>query len=413
MNKRRLKILLGCYACDPGFGSEPGMGWNFVSNIAKHHDVHAIVEEGEFKENLTRFAENNPDAMQNITFHYIPRTHHETLRKFWPPSYYWFYRAWNKRAFRLAVELDKKENFDIVHQVTLAGFREPGYLWKLGKPFVWGPIGGFTQTAWSLLMGAGVHSMLYFGMRNLLNYLQKRFGYAGKKVAPGAHSILVSDSQGMVDVATYWKRTPEHMLEVGTHPQESKHTPPHRKAGDVFRICWAGQLIPLKSLELLLHALPSCKEKNIELEVLGRGPSRQKWQELATELGIESKVHFHGYMEHGKALEMMKQCHIFCHTSIKEGGTGTVVLEALQNGLPIIALDHCGHAAVIDASCGIKIPISSRSQIIQHLAEQIDLLASNEELRYSLVLGALERSKFFSWDAKMEQLNRIYESAVS
>ena len=43
MKKDRLKVLLGCYACDPGYGSEPGMGWNFVSNIARHHDVHAIV----------------------------------------------------------------------------------------------------------------------------------------------------------------------------------------------------------------------------------------------------------------------------------------------------------------------------------------------------------------------------------
>lgn len=412
MKNGKLKILLGCYACDPGYGSEPGMGWNFVSHIAKHHEVHAIVEEGEFKANLTRYSKQHPEEVQNITFHFVPRTHHETIRKIWPPSYYWFYRNWNKRAYKLAAKLDKEENFDIVHQITLAGFREPGYLWKLGKPFIWGPIGGFSQTAWCLLKGTGLHSMLYFGMRNILNTIQKKFGYAGRKVAPQAHTILVSDFQGMQDVSTLWNKTPVHMLEVGTQPTRTQNTTSLRPLESTFRICWAGQLIPLKALELLLHALHLCHEKNIRLEVLGKGENLKKWQKLAVQLGISNRVTFHGYVEHQQALKMMKKCHIFCHTSIKEGGTGTVILEALQCGLPIIALDHCGHAAVIDDSCGIKIPIHSRKQIIKDLAEQINRLANNEDLRHTLSVGAITRSRFFSWEEKMKQLNQIYSSAA-
>ena len=413
MKNGRLKILLGCYACDPGFGSEPGMGWNFVSNIAKHHDVHAIVEEGEFKANLTQYASQHPEEVKNITFHFIPRTHHETLRKIWPPSYYWFYRNWNKRAYKLAVKLDKEEQFDIVHQITLAGFREPGYLWKLGKPFIWGPIGGFSQTAWCLLKGTGLHSIVYFGMRNILNTIQKRFGYAGRKVAPYAHTILVSDSQGMKDVSKLWKKTPVHMLEVGTQAETLPDITPSRTPESPLRICWAGQLIPLKALELLLHAIHLCREKNIHLDVMGKGENLKKWQNLTIQLGLGNRVTFHGYVEHGQALEMMKKCHIFCHTSIKEGGTGTVILEALQCGLPIVALDHCGHAAVVDDSCGIKIPIQSRKQIVRDLAEQIDQLADNEELRHTLAMGASARGRFFSWEEKMKQLNQIYDSAVS
>ena len=33
-------------------------------------------------------------------------------------------------------------NFDLVHQVNFMTFREPGYLWTLDAPFVWGPWGG-------------------------------------------------------------------------------------------------------------------------------------------------------------------------------------------------------------------------------------------------------------------------------
>ena len=41
---KRLKLLLCCYACDPGSGSEPGMGWNFAKSISAHHEAHVIVE---------------------------------------------------------------------------------------------------------------------------------------------------------------------------------------------------------------------------------------------------------------------------------------------------------------------------------------------------------------------------------
>lgn len=29
-----LKILINAYACSPGMGSEPGIAWNWVSNLA-------------------------------------------------------------------------------------------------------------------------------------------------------------------------------------------------------------------------------------------------------------------------------------------------------------------------------------------------------------------------------------------
>lgn len=36
-----LKVLINAYACSPGIGSEPGMAWNWVKNLAKlvvyHH----------------------------------------------------------------------------------------------------------------------------------------------------------------------------------------------------------------------------------------------------------------------------------------------------------------------------------------------------------------------------------------
>lgn len=410
MKKDRLKVLLGCYACDPGYGSEPGMGWNFVSNIAKYHDVHAIVEKGEFEETLTRFAAEHPEAVQNITFHFVPRSHHNTLRKIWPPSYYWFYRAWHRKAYKLAVELDKKENFDIVHQVTISGFREPGFLWKLGKPFIWGPLGGFTDTPWSLLRCLGFGGAIHFGIRNIINGIQKRWGRSARAAARHSAAILTSTTKAVEEIRRFWGREAVLMNEVGFETSHQQACSPPHENGTPLRICWAGEHIPRKALDLLLQALPHCKEK-MELHVLSKGPRMEAWKKLTRKLGLDDIVTFHGFVPREEAFRIMSSSHVFCITSVRED-TSTVVFEAFRYGLPIIALDHCGFSTVIDETCGIKIPIQSHKQVISDYARHLDFLASREDERQRLSAGAQSRCHLFTWENKMNTLNTLYFEAL-
>ncbi len=56
--------------------------------------------------------------------------------------YYTGYAAWQRAAYRAALDLHRDRPFDLAHQLNITGYREPGYLWKLPIPFVWGPVGG-------------------------------------------------------------------------------------------------------------------------------------------------------------------------------------------------------------------------------------------------------------------------------
>jgi hypothetical protein len=40
-----MNILLSTYACEPGKGSEAGVGWNWVCQAARFHDVWTITRE--------------------------------------------------------------------------------------------------------------------------------------------------------------------------------------------------------------------------------------------------------------------------------------------------------------------------------------------------------------------------------
>lgn len=407
-----MKVLLCCYACDPRYGSEPGMGWNFTYHISKYHDVHVLVEEEKFKENLLTFSKENPDIVAHISFHFIPKKRHRTLRKIWPPSYYWFYREWHKRTYEYAKELDKTENFDIIHQITLAGYRVPGYLWKLGKPFIWGPIGGFNHTAWKLTPHMGFYGFVFYSLRNIFNFFQKRFSYAARVVSHKAHCILTSDETSQHDIQKIWKRNAIVMNEVGTHPDSIADTPNQHSQSEELQICWAGILEPRKGLNLLLQALARCKHHH-KLHVLGSGSCYKKWVKLAKDLHIESQVIFYGKQPLQEVYQLMKQSHVFCITSLSEGGTTTIVMEALQHGLPIIALNHCAFSSVINESCGVKIELKNMEQIINDIAYNLDFLHENEGVRRTMANNALLHAQNFTWEKKIKTLNAIYQQAHS
>lgn len=76
----RLKILISAYACSPYQGSEPGVGWGFVAELSRHHDLWVIVEEDFFREHIERFLCDNPASINNVKFFYIPATRKPFLR---------------------------------------------------------------------------------------------------------------------------------------------------------------------------------------------------------------------------------------------------------------------------------------------------------------------------------------------
>ena len=47
----RKRVLLSCFACSPIWGSEPGVGWRWLIELAKRHDVE-LVTHAYFREHL-------------------------------------------------------------------------------------------------------------------------------------------------------------------------------------------------------------------------------------------------------------------------------------------------------------------------------------------------------------------------
>lgn len=408
MSPRR-KILVEAYTCAPNRGSEPGLGWNIVSRLGETDEVYALVEEEKWREEIETYCAAHPAETAHLHFRFIAKERHRLLRKIWPPSYYWYYRKWQKQALEEARRWDAEEHFDLVHHVTMAGYRAPGYLWKLGKPFIWGPIGGLNNTPWHLLPQLGGRGALFFAARNLINAFEKRFSRDVRHAAQAAAVILSSTEEGTRDIRRLWKREAVDFCELGTDDAAPSPQPPAHAIGEPLRVAWVGLLTARKALPFLLHALSLCPQP-VELHVIGDGEQRARWERIAQHCGAPHRVIFHGKVAHNSVQQLIASCHAACITSVRDD-TSTVTLEYLQHGLPVIALAHCGFGSVINDSCGIRIPVGSVRAIERELAAALTMLATDETKRNALSRGAAVRMREYAWKSKLEQLRACYRQA--
>ena len=169
----RPRILLVAYACHPDSGSEPGAGWNRALQTARFFPTWVLCDETINRAVIEQFVtENGPIA--NLHFVYVRQNRFEQRLRRLPGLFYPLYRQWHRRALGVAKQLQSRLKFDLVHQLNMCGFREPGYSWKLDAPFVWGPVGGAQNYPWRFLAGAGWKGTMTESVRNLLNLWQMR-----------------------------------------------------------------------------------------------------------------------------------------------------------------------------------------------------------------------------------------------
>jgi glycosyltransferase involved in cell wall biosynthesis len=106
-----------------------------------------------------------------------------------------------------------------------------------------------------------------------------------------------------------------------------------------FKIGMVARLDPIKDHKTVLKAFKLIKEAipQSELHFAGDGILRKDLQRLASELGIEENTVFHGDVS--DVYNLLNQWDIFVYSTTPKEGLGSVVAEAMANGLPCILCD--------------------------------------------------------------------------
>jgi glycosyltransferase involved in cell wall biosynthesis len=406
---RRPRALLLTYACSPDHGSEPGVGWNRAIEAARTCDTWAVCEEGRYGPPIRAYLDRH-GPIPGLTFVFVPKPAWLARCSFLPGAGHLSYHLWQRRAYSLAKKLHAEVGFDFAHQVTFCGYREPSYLWRLGVPFIWGPVGGTQNYPRRFLAMAGFKGAIREATRSVLNRLQLRFSPQVRRAAKSAAIVLAANTTVQRDFARALGIAPQVQLETGIR---SINHAPRATSGGPLRILWSGDLQCWKALPLLLRALVALpKETEYEVRILGRGPLERSLQRLAQRLGVDQRLTWMGWLPFREALDQYAWANLLAFTSLRDT-SGNVVLEALANGLPIVCLDHQGVRDMVTPECGIKVPVTGPQEVIVGLAAALQLLSDDPALRARLTSGALERAEEYLWERQGERMTEVYAQVLS
>jgi glycosyltransferase involved in cell wall biosynthesis len=403
-----MKILISAYSCEPGRGSEPGVGWHIAREVAKYHEVWVLTRPDESKEIIE--AELDCHPVPNLHFVYF------TL-PFWKDSRRWgesgamqtHYYLWQIQAYLVARRLHKQIGFDVIHHVTFVKYSSPSFLSLLPVPFVWGPVGGGESAPKPFWRDFSKQAKIYEIARSLirtLGTLDPFVTITAKKSAVvrattkdtakelyklGVQSVEIIPESGLSE---------EDITLLASYPMPNSAK---------IRFISMGRLLHWKGFHLGLRAFAQAGLIDSEYWILGEGPEQERLQLLCEELGIASQVKFWGRLRREETLSKLGESHVLVHPSLHDSG-GWVCLEAMATGRPVICLDLGGPASQVTEETGFKIAAIDRDRTIGDIAEAMINLAKDSELRQRMGEAGrqLVREKH-SWLSRGQQLAKLYE----
>jgi glycosyltransferase involved in cell wall biosynthesis len=396
-----MKVLVSAYWCRPNAGSEHGVGWDWVNQISRLHDVWVITR--------TR---NRPllenQRLLRVHFHYVdlPKRLHfltNSLITAWI-----FYYLWQIAAFFLARRLQREVIFDVAHHVTFMSVR-PCFVPFLDVPSVVGPVGGLQVLPSNFRRFAG-----HWFRETLREVLIRRLRWSPlwrwylKRI-----SVLIVANHACYKVLPRSVLPKTIMMQIGVH-MFPYHRNKFHSGSKIVRLYWGSVLTRWKGLEHVLTAMRLSLDKQcaIFLDITGQGEDMSYLQSIAMKQKLQRNVFFHGWLERQEQQRLLHGCDIFLFTSLHET-TGAVLLEAMAAGRPVIVIDHAGPGDIVTDECGIKIKPEYPEQVVRDMAVAIERLSHDPELRRRMGEAGRRRvEELYDWNRKGEEITRIYEKAI-
>jgi len=140
--------------------------------------------------------------------------------------------------------------------------------------------------------------------------------------------------------------------------------------------------------------------------IVGDGPERKGLQKEAKRIGVDDRLRFEGFVAHERLPALLAHADLLVLPSLYEE-LGTVPLEAMQAGLPIVASETGGVPEVIeDGVNGMLVPPGDP----EALARAIDRLLAGRNLARRLSAGT---GKDYDWEVLAERVLRVYRGVTA
>lgn len=413
-----MKLLISAIACNPFGGSETIYGWYVISALAKEHSCFVLTGESNRKDiESARAIGLVPDS---ISFRYLG-----TDLPYHPNRLYARLQSWkryvdfSRDVLEIARSWHAEVGFDLAQQVTYTTWRVPSSLWKLGIPFIWGPISGTEVFPSSCLGSLSLHARLFEMLRKIQTQLARR-KRAVQECARNAYCIPVPHPQALeflaalrgtsagVELCHNFFFPDARMVELHVARPLTDPSRPLRAFG-------AGNLEGRKGVAIALQgiALAKLKGVRVEYQVTSRGPELEHLKTLSAKLGLTDQVILG---ERFESVEFAAALSTFdvCLLPTLRDGAGLSIMEAMLAGCVPIVADWCGPAEFVTETCGFKIPVTEPYTMATQICDILCDL-SRDRVR-ARTMGAAARERIhaaYNERQFLDSMNKIYTAAIA
>lgn len=157
----------------------------------------------------------------------------------------------------------------------------------------------------------------------------------------------------------------------------------HAIPSDTPLLLYVGRVAREKNIDLLINMFPKVLEHHPDaiLLIAGEGPARGGLQRKVEEMGLAGSVRFLGYLCRQTELPAAyRAADLFVFASTTET-QGLVILEALAQGTPVVAVAEMGTRDVLNEKGGCRIAEDTPSAFAARVTDLLDDDAQREGLR--------------------------------
>lgn len=404
------KILISAYACIPDRGSEEGNGWFYSSLISQQGYQVWCLTRNIGQAEIERKLQQSPHP--NLTFVYvtvprwIDKAYHGGLL-----GMYFHYLYWQWATLKVAKQLSRKHQFDLVHHVSYTSLQLGSFLYKLKRPFIYGPVGGGQEAPASMRQ----YFKEYWAkerLRSLVSRLMLRFNPGCYQSVRQAAYVLAWNEDTRRMINTLGRTTGVEKEFGGVSHHFIPHEPAHRRSHRVLQLVWVGRLMPRKALELSLHGFSKVNPQlPIHLTVVGDGEMGKYMPEYIANYQLESRVTWVGKVSYEQVKDYYRQADVFLFTSLRDTGPAQL-MEAMAYSLPVVTLDLHGQAELVDSSTGIRVPVTEPETVATELAKAIEWMYYNENERIEMGRNAFHFAQRQNWESKVRHIIQKYYNSV-
>jgi glycosyltransferase involved in cell wall biosynthesis len=406
-----MKVLLSAYACEPGRGTELGVGWNTAWEISKYHEVWVLTRPDDGKEAIEAELTINPNPNLHFVYFTLPIWGDGWKRGLGAIQIHYY--LWQMQAYFVARKLHREVGFDVVQHVTFVQYATPCFLALLPIPFVWGPVGGGESAPIKFWKDFNLRGKIYELLRKFshwigecdpFTWLTARYSVVARAATEETAYRLRKLGAKNVQIISQIGLLPEEITELEKYPIRQRSQ---------VRFISIGRFLHWKGFHLGIKAFAKANLPEAEYWLLGSGPERKNLERLVNELGIVHQVQFWNELPRQKVFDLLGECDVLVHPSLHDSG-GFVCLEAMASGRPVICLDLGGPGEQVMETTGFKIVADNPNQSIHELATAMVRIASEPDLRIKMGHAGQQRVREkYNWEEKGKELDQLYKKILA